>query len=82
METPLTAVGKGNRSMNAYFNNESIDKLKQEKQVILGAEQEDIRALADLVECVLKDESICVIGNESMIEAEEELFYSKKNLFD
>lgn len=82
METPLTAVGKGNRSMNAYFNNESVEKLQKEKQEILKATQEDIRALADLVECVLRENSICVIGNESVIEAEEDLFYSKKNLFD
>ena len=42
--------------------------------------QEDIRELARLVEAVLDQGHICVIGNESKIEEDRDLFKEVKNL--
>ena len=47
----------------------------------ISAKEEDIRKLADLVEAVLAQENICVIGNEEKIKEEQELFLSTKDLF-
>ena len=48
---------------------------------VLGAGQEDIRALAGLTAAVLDDGNLCVIGNDSKIEESRELFTEVKNLF-
>ena len=52
---------------------------KGEKE-ILNAQPEDIRRLADLVEAVLKKDSICVIGNENMIKESAGLFENVEKL--
>lgn len=82
METPLTAVGKGNRSMSAYFSGETIENLQKEKRQVLNTNQEKIRSLADIVAAVLEDNNICVVGNEAKIEENKELFMNVVNLFE
>ena len=51
-----------------------IEDVQKERDEILGATEEQIRALADYVRAVLSDEAICVIGNEERIREEENLF--------
>lgn len=82
MDTPLTAMAKGNRSMAAYFNGEKISNLEKDRMEVLSTNQEKIRGLADLVESVLSDNSICVVGNETKIEEAKELFENTVNLFE
>ena len=82
MDTPLTAMAKGNRSMAAYFNGEKISNLEKDRMEVLSTNQEKIRGLADLVESVLSDNSICVVGNETKIEEAKELFENIVNLFE
>ena len=40
---------------------------------ILTAQPEDIQALGDLVEAVLKQRNICVVGSESALEKNREI---------
>lgn len=80
IDTPMNPDAKGIRSMTAYLRNISIEMIQKERDEILTATQEDIRALADLVEAVLSDENICVIGNENNIRKEEAMFMNIKNL--
>ncbi len=42
---------------------------------------EDIRALAPLVQAVLEEQDLCVIGNEETLRAEKEMFMELKNLY-
>ena len=80
MDTPLYPEGKGNRSMSAYLKNLSIEEIQKERDEILNANEEDIRNLADLVEAILSDDNICVIGNENTIRKEEDMFMQIRNL--
>lgn len=82
MDTPLTAKAKGNRSMTMYFNNDSVDSLAKERKQVLATDKEKIRSFADLVDSVLKEKNICVVGNEGKIESERELFNTTVNLFE
>lgn len=81
IDQPLTPAGKGDRSMNLYMNHVSEDMIRKERQEILTAGQDDIRALAKVAEAVLRQHQICVIGNEAEIEKEKELFDQVKDLF-
>ena len=67
LDTPMNPEAKGSRSMSAYLEG-------------ITYEPEDIRRLADLVEAVLKKDSICVIGNENMIKESAGLFENVEKL--
>ena len=74
IEQPMTPAAKGDRSMNLYMNHVSEEMIRKEREEILEAGQEDIRALADVAEAVLAAGQVCVIGSEEKIEEEKEMF--------
>lgn len=74
IDHPMTPAAKGDRSMNLYMNHVSPEMIRKERMEILAAGQEDIRALADVVEAVLAADQLCVIGSEEKIDAEKEMF--------
>ena len=74
IDQPMTPVTKGERSMNLYMNKVSADMIREERNQILDATQEDIRALYRVAEAVLKADQLCVIGSEDKIEENKELF--------
>lgn len=80
MDTPLYPEGKGQRAITAYLKRLTLEELQAERDEILSATDEDIRALADLVESVISDACICVIGNENNIQKEKELFKNIRSL--
>ena len=81
IDQPMTPATKGDRSMNLYMNHVSAEMIRKEREQILTANQEDIRALAGVARAVLANSQICVIGNEAKIEEEKELFMTVENLF-
>ena len=80
LDTPLYPEGKGNRSMAAYMRKLTEADIQKERDEILHATAEDIRALADMIEAVLEDGNFCVIGNEKNIRSEEEMFMDIRSL--
>lgn len=82
MDTPLNPYAKGNRSLTAYLTNLTYQDIQKERDQVLTAKEEDIRALKSHVEAVLKPNNICVIGGEEKIEEQKQLFKEVKNLFE
>lgn len=80
IDTPLTPSAQGALALSAYMNNISEEDMQTERDQILDAKEEDIRKLADLIECVLKQGNICVVGSESAIEENKEYFGSISEL--
>ena len=80
LDTPMNPEAKGNRSLSAYLEGITYEQIQKERNEILNAQPEDIRRLADLVEAVLKKDSICVIGNENMIKESAGLFENVEKL--
>ena len=80
LDTPMNPEAKGSRSLSAYLEGITYEQIQKERNEILNAQPEDIRRLADLVEAVLKKDSICVIGNENMIKESAGLFENVKKL--
>ena len=81
MDQPMTPVTKGDRSMNLYMNQVSEEMIRKERAEVLDATEEDIRALAEIVEAVLKKNYFCVIGNEEKLEEQNELFMELRSIF-
>lgn len=67
--------------MIAYLSHMTQADIQKERDEVLGASQEDIRALKPLIASVLAEENICVIGNERMLDQDADLFMELQDLF-
>ena len=74
IDHPMTPSAQGERSMNLYMNKVSEAMIREERNQILDAEQEDIRKLAKIVEAMMAAGQLCVIGSEEKIQEEKDLF--------
>ena len=80
LDTPLTPQGKGRRSLAMYLAGITEEDLQRERDEVLNVTEEDIRVLHRLVSEVLKAGNICVIGNETKVEENKDLFKTVKSL--
>lgn len=80
IDIPLTPRLKGERSLAGYMTNVPIETVQQEREEILSATDEDIRNLAGHIEAVMSDGALCVIGNESSINASKDRFMTVESL--
>ena len=80
MDTPLTPAGKGRRCLNAYMSGLTVEAMQKERDEVLSANQEDIRALAPLMRAVLDQDCICVLGNEEKLKASSDMFLKLEEL--
>ncbi len=81
LDTPLNPSAKGYRSMVAYFSHLGQEDVQRERDEILKASAQDIRALEPLIASVLSEENLCVLGNEQMLEKEAGMFMTLEDLF-
>lgn len=68
LDVPMNPSAQGALALNAWFAGLDREDLQKERDEILNAQPEDIRALADLIQAVLEQENICVVGSESAID--------------
>lgn len=80
LDTPMNPAAMGLRSFSAYLSNVSYEDIQRERDQVINAKQENIRALADLVESFVKQNYLCVVGNTKQINDEKEMFDEIKNL--
>ncbi len=74
LDTPLTPVAEGMRSVAAWLTDTTEEDVQRERDQVLGATAEDIRTLAGLIASVLSQENLCVIGNEEKLLDAKEMF--------
>lgn len=74
VDTPLPPRAKGGRSMYAYITGITEEDVQRERDEILTAREEDIRDCAEMVEAILSEDRICVLGNEEKVKENQELF--------
>lgn len=80
LDVPLTPMAKGARSFAAYLSHVTEADFQKERDQILDASQESIRALEGYVRAVLGQRNLCVIGGEERLNQERELFDQLKPL--
>ena len=80
MDVPMNPSTKGDRSMAAYLQNISYEEIQKERDQVIGATQEDIRGLRDMIASVLAENNLCVVGNEETLQASEGMFGEVKLL--
>ncbi|WP_378957232.1 insulinase family protein [Pelosinus sp. sgz500959] len=74
LDTPLTSSQKGDRAANYYIRNISQSKIQEERNEILATRQGDICKLANLVDDSMKENYLCVFGNEQKIKENKDIF--------
>ena len=75
LDSPLTSSQKGDRAANHYIRKISQANIQKERDEVLAVRQADICKLADLVDDAMKQNYLCVFGNEQKIK-------DNKNIFD
>ena len=74
MDMPLTAALKAEKAIVSHVCALSDDMLQQERQQVLSTTQEDIRALAELVDACMQDNNTCALGNEERLKVTTGIF--------
>lgn len=74
IDTPLTPQMKGSAAATCWLRGISKADRQLNRNQILDARQQDIRAMADLVDACMKDNVICVFGGQEKIEANKDVF--------
>ncbi|MDF2533040.1 MAG: peptidase, partial [Clostridia bacterium] len=82
VDTPLTPSMKGERAAEYYIRNISFEDIQREREEILRAKKDDIRALAKLVGDSMKKNRYCTLGNEGKLKQNKELFDTLVNVFE
>lgn len=74
MDRPLTPAEKGNLAVRRFLEKSTPGELQHERDAVLAATPQDIRAMRQMVADILAQKAICVYGNEDKIRAQKELF--------
>ena len=81
MDTPLNPAAKGLRALSLYLTHQTEADLQRERDQVLDATAEDIRALAGHIRAVLEQGCLCVVGSEKKIREEKERFLVLEQLY-
>ncbi len=73
-------ISEANISQELHIIGETPEALQKERDEILSTTDEDIRALADVIDAVIKQNCFCAAGTEDDISREKDLFSSIKDL--
>jgi len=82
LDTPLTPAAKGERATENYLRRISYEDRQREREEILATNKEAIKAFSDVIKDLMKENYICVIGNEDKIKENKDKFNNIINLFE
>lgn len=82
MDTPLTPAQRGTRALSCYLRDVTFADLQRNRDQVLNATVEDIRALAPLVQATMDQDYFCVVGNEDTLTAATDMFDELYNLYE
>jgi Zn-dependent M16 (insulinase) family peptidase len=81
LDVPKNPAAKGTRSFSAYMCNTTFELYQKTRDEILSADVEAIRELAPLIKDTMSENYLCVVGNQSTIEQENDMFDEVEPLF-
>ncbi len=80
VDRPLSPSAKGARALGAKLAGRTYEEVQESRDAILKADVNDIRACAEVLDPLLKDYSICAVGNEAKLNSHKEMFDTITNL--
>lgn len=82
MDVPLPPAARGSRSLTAYLCHVTEEMLQKERDEVLTARPEDIRALASYAEAILSAGSVCVVGGAQKCKEDASVLGELRSLFE
>lgn len=82
IDMPLSPVARGSRDMGAYLTGVKFEDSQKAREEIIDCTAEDIRRLAPHIKKALEMNNLCVVGSESKIEEDRDLFMTVENMFE
>ncbi|EES92195.1 Zn-dependent peptidase, insulinase family [Clostridium botulinum D str. 1873] len=79
MDNPYMVSAIGDKM---YIKNQTQSDIQKQREEILSTTAEDIRNFAKVVDAVLKQDYLCVVGGDAKIKENEKEFMSIKNVLD
>ena len=80
LDAPLSPSALGSRSYKCFRTGLTEEILQKERDELLNCSVENIRSLSSYIEDAIKDENICVVGTQSKVEANKDVFKNVENL--
>ena len=81
MDTPLSPFMKGDRATTHYISGITLEERQSERNQVLSTTVDDIRKYSDLLNEAMKENYLCVLGNEDKIKENEKQFNSCIKVF-
>ncbi|MBQ6806725.1 MAG: insulinase family protein [Lachnospiraceae bacterium] len=81
LDTPMTPATRGLYSMSGYMTHYTYEQVQKERDELLATSPEKIQELAEYIQAFMKDECLCVVGNEEKIKGQQALFGETDYLF-
>lgn len=80
VDRPLTPKQSGETALMNYLTGVTYEDIQKERSELLNCTEKDIQNCAEHIRAILSMEAFCVIGNESKIEDNKDLFEKVRNL--
>ena len=78
---PLTPSMKGEKAVSLYISQISQEDIQKERDEILNTKVEDLKKYAEMIDKVVSENLICVMGNKEVIKENSDLFDSTIDVF-
>lgn len=82
LDSPLTPRKKGERSDENYFKGITQEEIQKLRKEVLNTKKEDISKFSKFLKDITDKNYICVLGNDSKIKQNEDLFSSTIEVFE
>ncbi len=82
LDMPLTPQMKGNLAVNCWFKGITQADQQRLRDEVLSTRQPQIQALADTIEDCMKQNILCVFGNEVKLQENKQLFGKLTKIMD
>ncbi|MBO5551001.1 MAG: insulinase family protein, partial [Lachnospiraceae bacterium] len=80
LDTPMTPKTEGQRSLMGYMSGISFEDVQKERDEVLACSVSKIRELAPYIDAVIRDDTLVVVGSESKIDENRDIFGKVDNL--
>lgn len=82
LDFPLSPAMKGERATDYYFRKISYEDIQRERTEVLNTNVEKIRQFGDMINSIMKENYLCVFGNEEKIKENRNVFKTITNVFE
>lgn len=74
LDPPLTSAQKGQIGLSRFISHLEYEDVKRQMEEVLSTSKEEIKGYYEMLDKVMEENYICVLGNENVIKQNKEVF--------